>query len=240
MDKLFGLPMCLHSAHPHGTPSRLEGERLPCTQAARKQSARNYRAESLHHECAVNGEPGQMIEIAVIPIFGKPDEFLPQLCDVLSSHGTHGKNFRTARVETSSAKELLHLKLHLRQPARLDCIGFGDDRQAGADSKQTADGQMLNCLWFDAFLCRDHQQHSSDAPSPGEHIVNKQAVAGHIDKADSEGVAIGSRSIEKGEAQIDGDAAPLLFRQTIRIDTSKRANKGGLAVIDVTCRSDNN
>ena len=91
-DQVFGSPMGLHSAYPHRASSWLERERLPPTDAARKQSTRNHSAESLHHESAVNGEPGQMIGIAVIPTFCKPDESLPQFCYVLSRRCTHRKN----------------------------------------------------------------------------------------------------------------------------------------------------
>jgi hypothetical protein len=70
--------MGLDSAHAHGTSSGLNGERLPGMKAARKQSASYYRAEPLHDERAVNGEAGHMIEIAVLRLFGKRDEPLPQ------------------------------------------------------------------------------------------------------------------------------------------------------------------
>ena len=164
---------------------------------------------------------------------------MPQFCYILSRDCTHRKNLCTAIAEKGSAKKFLHLKLHLCDAAGADGIDLGDHRKAGANAEQATDRQMLHGLRFDPFLGGDHQHHSSDATSPGEHVVNKQAVAGHIDKADSEWTAGGRHSLEKGEAEIDGDAAPLLFRQAIRIDTSESTNQRSLAVIDVTCRSDN-
>src|ERR1700684_911260 len=98
---------------------------------------------------------------------------------------------------------------------------------------------MLNGLWLDPFLGGDHQPDNAHATSPGKHVMNKKAVAGYIDKTDSDGRTVRRHNIEEGEAKIDGDAAPLLFRQAIRIDTSECMNQRGLAVIDVTCRSDN-
>src|ERR1700684_2396076 len=98
---------------------------------------------------------------------------------------------------------------------------------------------MLNGLWLDPFLGGDHQPDNAHATSPGKHVVNKKAVAGDIDKADSDGRTVRRHNIEEGEAEIDGDATPLLFRQAIRIDTSECMDQRGLAVIDVACRSDN-
>ncbi len=127
----------------------------------------------------------------------------------------------------------------MRESAGSDGIALGNDRQPSANAEQAADSQVLHCLWLDTFLGRDHQQDRSNATSPGQHVVNKQAMPRHIDKADSEPAAIGSRSLEKGEAEIDCDATPLLFRQPIRIDTSQCTDQRSLAVIDVTCRSNN-
>src|ERR1700733_12095986 len=98
---------------------------------------------------------------------------------------------------------------------------------------------MLYGLWLDPFLGGDHQHDSTNKASPGKHVVNEKAVAGDIDKADSDRRTVRRHDIEEGEAEIDGDATPLLFRQAIRIDTSECMDQRGLAVIDVACRSDN-
>src|ERR1700733_13841146 len=178
-----------------------------------------------------------MIEIALVRIFDKPDKFLPQLFYVLSAQCTYRKHFRMIGVEKSSAKKLLHFQPDLREPGGLNGIHLGDDREAKPNAKQTADGHVFHGLWLDAFLGGDDQQDRSDTPGPGEHVVNKQAVTRHIDKADSERSSVARRSIEKGKAEIDGNAAALLFRQAIGIDPSECSNESGLAVIDMPCRS---
>src|SRR6202041_1447513 len=63
--------------------------------------------------------------------------------------------------------------------------------------------------------------------------------AGHIDEADSEWTSRRRGCLEEREAEINGDTAPLLFRQAIRIDTSKSTNQCSLAVIDMTRGADN-
>ena len=40
------------------------------------------------------------------------------------------------------------------------------------------------------------------------------------------------------EAQVDGDAAPLLFLQAVRVDARERLHQRGLAVIDMAGRAD--
>ena len=180
-----------------------------------------------------------MIEIAVARILGKPDNPSPQWVNVLSRDCTHRENLCAAITEKTSLKEFLYLKLHLRCPAGADRIDLGDHRKARANAEQAADGEVLHGLRLYTFLGGDNQHHSSDASGPGEHVVNKQAVARHINEADSEWTSRGRGSIEEGEAEIDGYTAPLLFRQSIRIDTSKSTNQCSLAVIDMTRGADN-
>jgi len=59
-------------------------------------------------------------------------------------------------------------------------------------------------------------------------------VTGHINKVDSQ---IASKR-KFGKAEINGDSAPLLFRQTIRLDARQSAHKRSLPVIDVPGRAD--
>ena len=57
-------------------------------------------------------------------------------------------------------------------------------------------------------------------------------MARHIDDAQME-----RRQSETGEADVDGDAALFFFGQTITIGAGQRLDKRGLAVIDVTGRT---
>ena len=174
-----------------------------------------------------------MIEIALVRIFDKPDKFLPQLFYVLSAQCTYRKHFRMIGVEKSSAKKLLHFQPDLREPGGLNGIHLGDDREAKPNAKQTADGHVFHGLWLDAFLGGDDQQDRSDTPGPGEHVVNKQAVTRHIDKADSERSSVARRSIEKGKAEIDGNAAAFFFGKMRGIGAREDFDQRTLSVINV-------
>ena len=44
--------------------------------------------------------------------------------------------------------------------------------------------------------------------------------------------------IKMCKAQVDRDAAPFLLFETVRINAGERPHQGGLAVVDVTCCSD--
>jgi len=55
-------------------------------------------------------------------------------------------------------------------------------------------------------------------------------MAGHIDEADAE--VFGDLQMRK--TKVYGDAAALLFGQTVRVDSGERTNQRGLAVIDVS------
>ena len=52
-------------------------------------------------------------------------------------------------------------------------------------------------------------------------------------------VAARRGQIQFGEAEIDGDLSPLFLRQTIRIRSRERFHQRAFAMIDVTCRGDN-
>src|SRR5690606_27347004 len=59
-------------------------------------------------------------------------------------------------------------------------------------------------------------------------------VAGHVHDPDPCPV----RQVEVGEPQVDGDAAPLLLLEAVGLDAGEGADEGGLAVVDVPGRPD--
>ena len=66
-----------------------------------------------------------------------------------------------------------------------------------------------------------------------QHVLDESLVSGHINKAGAD-VA----KIQIGKANIYSDAAPLLFRQTIRVDARQRAHQRRLAMIDMAGGAD--
>lgn len=94
---------------------------------------------------------------------------------------------------------------------------------------------MLACLRFDAVIGGDDQQREIDPRCSCEHGVDKALMAGNIHEP--ERLTVRDRKI--GEAEIYGDAARLLFLQSITFDTRQRFDENRLAVIDVPGGADN-
>ena len=70
-------------------------------------------------------------------------------------------------------------------------------------------------------------------PRPARALCSEPLVAGDVDEPDLDAVAL-----EVGEAEVEGDAAPLLLRQPVAVDAGERPHQGGLAVVDVTGGAD--
>src|SRR5437016_5870924 len=99
---------------------------------------------------------------------------------------------------------------------------------------------MLARLGFYAFVGCDHQQHDIDAADAGEHIAHEALVTGNVDESKAEFFARLGPQFQIGKAEIDGDAAPLLFFKAVGIDAGERLYQRGLAVVDVPCGTDDN
>ena len=74
------------------------------------------------------------------------------------------------------------------------------------------------------------QVHTGGA---GEHVLDEALVAGHID--DAEPIIA---QVERGEADVDGDAAFLLLGQTVAVDAGQGLDERRLAVIDMAGRAE--
>ena len=90
---------------------------------------------------------------------------------------------------------------------------------------------MFASLGLDRVVCRHGQQGQVDARRTGQHVADKPFVARHVDNTQPH-VAQG----KLGEPELDGDAPLLFLRQSVGIGTGQRPGQGGLAVIDVPCR----
>src|SRR5690606_37414753 len=78
------------------------------------------------------------------------------------------------------------------------------------------------------------QQREVDAGRAGEHGVHQPLVAGHVHEADA--IAVGA--VHEGIAELDADAALLLLGQAIGVHAGEGPDERGLAVVDMTCGSD--
>ena len=75
---------------------------------------------------------------------------------------------------------------------------------------------------------------ASTPAAPATMARTKRLVSWHIDYTEAQAVS----QIELGEAQLDGNPPLLLFAQPIGVDPRQNPNEGGLAVVDVSGRAE--
>jgi hypothetical protein len=99
--------------------------------------------------------------------------------------------------------------------------------------QHAADVEVLAGLRLDAFVSSDDQQHQVDAADSCQHVADEALVAGDVDESNADGLACGAGQIEVRKSDIDRDAAPLLFFQSIGISAGQRPHQSTLSVVDV-------
>ena len=120
------------------------------------------------------------------------------------------------------------------QPAGVGSkVCFGQHDQSGRDLQQVQDGQVLAGLRHDAFVGGDDQQGRVDPPDPGQHVLDKVPVPGHIHDADLLAVGQG----EPSKAKVDGHLAGLFLLEAVRMNPRQRSDESGLSMVDVACGS---
>jgi hypothetical protein len=97
---------------------------------------------------------------------------------------------------------------------------------------------VLPRLRLDGFVGGDDEQDQVNAPDTREHVTDKPLMAGNVNEAVAQYFTTGSVEFKVSEAEIDGDAATLLFFQTIGINAGQRFHQRGFTVIDVAGRAD--
>jgi hypothetical protein len=134
-----------------------------------------------------------------------------------------------------AGEPVAEIRHHEVQPVPLDEIRLGDHGQPRADTEKLQDGQVLHGLRHDAFVGRHYQECDVDARCAGHHVPHEVFMPRHVD--DARGDPVGE--LQGSKPQVDGDAASLLFLPTIGLHTGQSANEGGLPVVDVSRRTDN-
>lgn len=93
---------------------------------------------------------------------------------------------------------------------------------------------MFARLRLDRLVGRNDQQHQIDAAHPGQHVAHKPLVAGDVHKTNMQNLALRARQVHVGKAEINSDAAALLFLQPVGIDPSQCLDQSRLPVVDVS------
>ena len=220
-------PMHLDAAHAQPPPRGVQLHLLLPGDRARDQRAGGHRAEAFHRKHAVDGQAEMAGRILLRRLGGHARQRLPQFLQPRARYRAdrhHGRAF-----QERAGHQFFHLGSHQRENVVIHQVGLGERDHAARNPEQPADIEVLAGLRLDGFVGRDDEQHQVDSAHAGEHVLDEALVAGHVHEAQPQS----GRQLQVGEAQIDGDAAALLFLEAVRVDAGERLDQGGLAVIDV-------
>ena len=134
--------------------------------------------------------------------------------------------------EEGALHQLAHLHLDDFARGLIDEVALGDGDEAVAQAEEAEDFQVLARLRHDRVVGGDDEQDEVDAGGAGEHVLDEAFVAGHVHDAKPVLAQVQCR-----EADIDGDAAGLLFRQAVAVNAGQRLDQRRLAVVDVPGRA---
>src|SRR5689334_7479925 len=98
---------------------------------------------------------------------------------------------------------------------------------------------MLAGLRLDGFVGGDDHQHQVDAANAGQHVADKALVTWDVYETKTNFFSAGSGELQVGKAEIDGDAPPLLFFQTVGIDAGEGFDQRRLAMVNVSGGAEN-
>src|SRR5205823_11029723 len=101
-----------------------------------------------------------------------------------------------------------------------------------ANTEQPADIEVFPRLRLDRLVRCHCQQHQVNAAHAGQHVFYEPLVPWNVNKADLQPAA----EIKMRKSEVDGDAAPLLLLEAVRINPGERTYQRRLAMINVTCR----
>src|SRR5690606_19523340 len=95
-------------------------------------------------------------------------------------------------------------------------------------------GEVLGGLGHPRVVRGDDEEHGGHGPQARQRRADEALVARDVDEGDLPGARQGGPRV----AELDGQAAPLLLLQPVRLRTGERRDEGRLAVVDVPRRRD--
>ncbi len=220
------LAVHLHAADLHAKVARRNQQLVVNRHPTRDQRAGHDRAEAFHGEDAVDWQPRDAVGRAAARLAAHRDQRRPQLVEPLAGLRRHRHDRRA--VEQRPGDQLAHLHLDEFEGIGVDQVGLGQRDHPGRHAQQAADVEVLARLRHHRLVGRDDQHDEIDAAGAGEHVLHEALVAGDVDERE---VDVVDRLM--GEAEVDGDAARLLFLEAIRVGPRQRQHERALAVIDV-------
>ena len=227
-DHLHAAAVALQAAGAGGQGAGHEAEFVPFADRAGNDRARDDRAVPLEGEHAVHRQAEDVGAVPGRQAAGAGQDMFAQGRDALARAGRDGED--GGAFQKSALQEGAHVFLDQFQPVRVHHVHLGQGHETVPDAQQGADLQMFAGLGHDAFVGGDDQHDEVHTGGTGHHVFDEAFMAGHVHDAQT----LATRHGDPGEAQFDGDAAPLLFFQTVTVDARQRADQRCLAVVDVT------
>src|SRR5271155_1994054 len=102
-------------------------------------------------------------------------------------------------------------------------------------AQQMNNVQMLFTLRHYAVIGRNREEHQVDTMGASQHVADKPFMPWHIDHACASAI----RQTEPSEAEVNRDAAILLFLKAVSVLTGERLDQRGLAMVDMAGCADN-
>ncbi len=202
---LDGLVVILQGAHAHPLAARQPFHLVAHAQTARRHRAGHDRAVALHDERAIDRQAKPLPSLSLFDLPAGVGEGRLQLRDALPAGSRRGDD--RGILQERAAHQVADLQLDDLARRLIDEVALGQGDDAVSQSEQAQDLQVLARLRHDRVVGRHHEHGQVDAGGAGQHVLDETLVAGHVHDAEAEG-----RQIEDGEADVDGDAAGLLFR----------------------------
>ena len=220
----------MQRAHARLQPRRRQQQPVVDPDLAGMDGAGDDDACARQHEAAIDREPREAR--GALAAFAQRQQLGLELVDALSGQRRDRHDLRA--LERGRGEQRLDLGHALEDLVVVGEVGLGQRHDAAIEAQQVDDLQMLDRLRLDALGRRHDQQRGIDAGGAGQHVVHEALVARHVDEAELPAVA----QVAVGVAEIDGDAARLLFLQAIGVDAGQRFDQRGLAVVDMACGAD--
>jgi hypothetical protein len=220
------------AAHADAPALRQELQLLVPRDRARDQAPGDDRAEPRDRERAVDRKPHAARRPSGIGrALRQAEDRALQVLDPGPGPGRHRDDLGVFQRRTP--RHLPDVRCRDFDELRRDAVRLRHRDDAAPDAEHPHDLEVLAGLGHDRLVRRHDEQDRVDAARTGEHVANEALVARNVDEGDAHSVPLRVR-----EAQVDGDAAPLLLGQAIGVDPGERLHERGLAVIDVTRRAD--
>ena len=148
------------------------------------QRAGNHRAESLHREDPVHGQPQEAFRSTGLGLSGSVSQSVLQ---IVEAHARRAADREHRRVfEERSGNEFLDLELDQLQDFFIDKVGLGQRDHAPANPEQAADLEVLASLGHDRLVRCYHKGHDVDPADPGQHVLDEAFVARHVDESETQ------------------------------------------------------